>query len=106
LRIGIEAEHEMRGKMLFENSQTSNPSSFGRVKDARSRGVKQHSLIEMGDAPYMRYWKFARLIQPGLDSSRHRASPQNQFGFQSTNKLDQSRPLICNNPDLSQSKVD
>jgi hypothetical protein len=95
----------MRGKMLFENSQASNPSSFGRVKDARSRGVKQHSLIEMGDAPYMRYRKIARLIQPGLNSGRHCASP-NQFGFQSTNKLDQSRPLICNHPDLSQSKVD
>src|SRR6266436_2689866 len=50
LRIGVEAKHEVRGKVLFEDRQTSDPSPFCRMKDACSRGVEQHSVIEMGYA--------------------------------------------------------
>src|SRR5258708_27979124 len=72
LRIGVEAEHEMRGEVLFEDRQSFGPSTFGRMKDARSRGVEEHRVIKMGYAAYLSYRKFPCLIQPGLDRTGHR----------------------------------
>jgi hypothetical protein len=67
LGIGVVAEHEMGGEVLLEDCQASGPSTFGRMKHARSWGVEEHCFIVVRYASYMSYRKFAGFIQPRLD---------------------------------------
>src|SRR3954451_6324365 len=71
--LRIEAEHEMRCKMLFEDRQTSCPSAFGRMKNSGPRRRQIYVLIEMWNAADMLDFEPSRLIEPGFDG--HRASP-------------------------------